>query len=449
MAILVAGALALAPAAGAAQFGYVTGFNDGMIAAGRVQDDGGLVDVAGSPFATGSSSLEAVAISADGRRLFVADYGGDQLRGYSVGAGGGLTELDGSPQPVGSAAYGVAVTPNGRYVYGSAQLDSRIAGFAVAGNGTIAPTAQGTVSAPGPNALVIDGEGKHLFSANVNGTISAFAIAADGSLDEVPGSPFATGLEPYALALAPSGKTLYLADRDDPSAIHAHRIAADGSLTELAGSPYPTGGDNAFSVTVSPDGRNVFAGNYNSNTIAGFDVRRSGALTTQPDSPYAATESPTGLTMSARGEYLYAVSGSTSPQVFSIVDGVPTDPLLMLFGTTGDLQSMALTPAQPPRAKLKAKRRVKAGKKLKLSARRSTDDGDIIEYAWRFGDGKKAVTMGPKVSHKFKRKGRYDVEVTLTDDDGCSTELVTNGQTPYCNGSQRAVATKAVKVKKR
>lgn len=450
-AALVAAALALAPTAGAEQFGYVSGFDDGGIVGGKLQPDGGLIDLAGSPFATGSTSLEAIALSADRKRLFVADSGGDAFRGYKVSGAGALTaELTGSPQPLGSSAYGVAVTPDGEYAYGSAQSDGLIAGFKVAGNGTISPTAQGTVPVGGgPNALVVDRKGKRLFSANIDGTISVFAIATNGALEEIAGSPFTTGPQPYALALAPDGKTLYLADRDSPiSAVHAHRIASDGSLTELAGSPYPTGGDNAFSVTVSPDGRNVYAGNYSSDTIAGFDVQGSGALTAQPGSPYPATENPTGLTMNAGGEYLYAVSGSTALQFFAIDDGIPTSPLLSLFGTIGDLQSMAFTPAQPPKAKLKAKRKVKAGKKLKLSAKKSKDDGDIVEYAWSFGDGKKTVTMGPKVKHKYKKKGKYKVKVTLTDDEGCSTKLVTNGQTPYCNGSKQAVATKKVKVKK-
>lgn len=442
-------ALVFASAAGAKQFGYISGFNDGKIVGGELQADGGLSDLPSSPLITGSGSLEAIAISADGKRLFVADDDSGELRGYAINGSGALSELTGSPQPVGADSIGVAITPDGKYAYGSSQADAVIAGFKIAGDGTMSPTAQGTVPASGPNALVIDGKGKHLFSANIDGTIAAYTIAGNGSLELVPGAPYQTGPEPYALALAPNGKTLYLADRANPnSAIHAHAIAPDGTLTELADSPYPTGGTNAFSVTVSPDGRNVYAGNYDTDTLAGFNVKGSGALTAQPGSPYAATSEPTGVTMSADGGFLYAVSGAAALQFFSIADGVPTDPFLSLFGTTGDLQSMAFTPAQPPKAKLKAKKKVKRGKKLKLSARKSTDDGRIIEYDWSFGDGRKTTTMGSKVKHRYKKKGKYTVKVTLTDEQSCSSKLITNGQTPYCNGSKRAVATKKIKVTK-
>jgi 6-phosphogluconolactonase (cycloisomerase 2 family) len=446
--VLTAAALLAAGSAQARQVGYLSGFDDGDIVAGKLRPDGSFNALSGSPFVTDSSSSQAIVVSADGRRVFLADESDGALRAFKVAKNGSLTEAGGSPQPTGDSAYGVATTPDGKYVYGSADSDDLIAGFKVAGNGSISPTAQGTVTVPdGPHGIVIDRKGKYLFSANGAGSVSAFTIAGSGALTEVPGSPFGSIDAPYALALAPNGKTLYVANRDAPiSGVHAFAVNNDGTLVELLGSPWPTAGNNAFSITVSPDGRTVYAGNYDDDSVAGFDVQGSGGLTPQSGNPYMSTESPAALTSNANGSYLFVNSGSTALQAWSVAgDGVPTNPVFDLFGTRGDFQSIALTPAQPPKAKLKAKIK---GKKAKLSAKKSKDDGRIIEYAWKFGDGKQTVTMGPKVDHKYKQPGKYKVKVTLTDDDACSTKLITNGQTAYCNGSKQAVATKKAKIKR-
>jgi hypothetical protein len=52
-----------------------------------------------------------------------------------------------------------------------------------------------------------------------------------------------------------------------------------------------------------------------------------------------------------------------------------------------------------------------ARKKVTFDARKST--GKIVSYSWKFGDGKKA--KGKKVKHKFKKRGRYTVALTVRD----------------------------------
>lgn len=448
---LVGAALVLAPFAGAKQYGYISGFNDGSIVGGKLKGSGDLTGLAGSPFGFGATSLEGIATTADGKRLFTVDSGGSNIYGFGVAGSGALSDLPGSPQPVGASPYGVAATPNGKHVFAAAIGDDLIAGFRVAGNGTLSPTAQVSVPSPDATGIAIDRKGKYLFAAGAAtpGTVSAYAIGGNGSLSEVAGSPYPAGIRPYALALAPDGKTLYVADSDSPTSLHSYRVAGNGTLAELPASPVLSGGDGGFGIAVAPDGGSVYVAHYFTDDIGGFDLDASGEPTAQTGSPYPGPSPPAALTIDAAGEHLYAVSGNAPLQISALVDGVPTNPVASLFGTVGDFQSMAFTPAQPPQAKLKAKKKVKRGKKLKLNAKRSKDDGTIVEYAWRFGDGKQKVTMGPKVKHKYKRKGRYKVKVTLTDDEGCSTKLITDGRTAYCNGSKQAVATKKVKVKKK
>ncbi len=51
----------------------------------------------------------------------------------------------------------------------------------------------------------------------------------------------------------------------------------------------------------------------------------------------------------------------------------------------------------------------------------SDADGNIIRYAWDFGDGQNAV--GVVVDHKYKQQANYTVTLTVTDNDGLANTL--------------------------
>ena len=56
-----------------------------------------------------------------------------------------------------------------------------------------------------------------MFVANeVSNDISAYRIGSDGALTAIPGSPFAGDIGPYALAVDPTGKFLYVVNRGSP-----------------------------------------------------------------------------------------------------------------------------------------------------------------------------------------------------------------------------------------
>ena len=56
-----------------------------------------------------------------------------------------------------------------------------------------------------------------------------------------------------------------------------------------------------------------------------------------------------------------------------------------------------------------------------LDGSESEDVDGIIEiYSWTFGDGKSAT--GVSVTHKYAKEGVYEVELTVTDDDGATED---------------------------
>lgn len=59
------------------------------------------------------------------------------------------------------------------------------------------------------------------------------------------------------------------------------------------------------------------------------------------------------------------------------------------------------------------------------SASTAADPFNIVEYSWDFYDGQSDSTSGAVVSHSYDEAGEYVVQLTVTDDNGCSnTNLV-------------------------
>ena len=63
-----------------------------------------------------------------------------------------------------------------------------------------------------------------------------------------------------------------------------------------------------------------------------------------------------------------------------------------------------------------------AGEPIGFYANTSTDDGDIVHFAWDFGDGSPG-TSGIQTSHSFSMDGNFEVTLTATDNDGNASSI--------------------------
>jgi DNA-binding beta-propeller fold protein YncE len=101
---------------------------------------GVLNNVAGSPFATGNSPIP-VAIDPSGNVVLVGNTGGDSLSAYTIGAGGALNPVAGTPVSLGSISQpqSVAVDPLDKFVYVS-NVPHEVSGFTLnPSTGTLTP----------------------------------------------------------------------------------------------------------------------------------------------------------------------------------------------------------------------------------------------------------------------------------------------------------------------
>ena len=84
---------------------------------------GGLSEVAGSPFAAGTQPFSVV-LNKAGTDVYVANQSDSTISGYSIGLGGQLTALSGSPYPAGSLVTALAVDNSGNYLLAAARNGS-------------------------------------------------------------------------------------------------------------------------------------------------------------------------------------------------------------------------------------------------------------------------------------------------------------------------------------
>jgi len=284
---------------------------------------GTLTQVPRSPFATGGIA-NSVAFSPDGGLLATADVFPGAVSVFSVDSGGALTPVPGSPFATGGGSDSVAFSPGGGLLAtaednGSPPGVSTVSVFSVGSAGALtqvpgSPFATG----PEPFAVAFSPDGRLLATADAEGTVSVFSVSSSGMLTEVPGSPFATGGDPESMAFSPYGRLLATANLQGTVSVFS--VSSSGMLTEVPGSPFATGGYPS-SVAFSPSGAVLAAANR-PGTLSVFSVSSSGMLTEVPGSPFATGAEPESVAFSNRGLLATANYNDSTVSVFQA--GPPT-----------------------------------------------------------------------------------------------------------------------------
>ena len=122
---------------------------------------------------------------------------------------------------------------------------------------------------------------------------------------QITGSPYATGAGPFSVSLSPDGVNVYVANLTAGSISGYSRNPATGALTVLAGSPYALGAVNPYSIVVSPSGTFVLVADNAGNAVSVLARNViNGVLTPVAGSPFATGMvggTPQGVAVSPNG----------------------------------------------------------------------------------------------------------------------------------------------------
>jgi 6-phosphogluconolactonase (cycloisomerase 2 family) len=180
------------------------------------------------------------------------------------------------------------------------------------------------------SATAVAAFGKLYVSNSTTQDVSGFNINSDGSLTPLPGSPYNTGTDVAAgVAVEPMRKILYVSSTCSLTA--AFKIQADGTLVLLPGSPFGPFLGTGFMSVITKDGENLFS-DCRTEIVGSLAIQPDGSLVENPGSPFASgTFNNHGLALSNDDTLLF-VCGAADPNV-SVFSVSPTGTLTLVPGS--------------------------------------------------------------------------------------------------------------------
>lgn len=301
--------------------------------------DGSLSILPGSPWPTGghgpggpaflAAPRLGISAQANPPRLYVVDQGSDDIAVFSIAAGGALQALPDSPfRSGGIAPQGLALTPDGRFLFVGHTGSNSVVPFALGDRGEMAPAAGPIDLGSLPNGMAVTADGRFLVVAlPLLARIAILEIGPGGALGHAPGSPFRCDADTAdGIALGRGGALLYVADASlAGTEISSYSLGLHGSLGRTPGSPFLEPGEVANILLLLPGGATLAASLPGANRVATYAVGADGRPQPVTGSPFRNSPlgfGPTGLASDPLGLYLYAANAfSSTVTTFRVLGG--------------------------------------------------------------------------------------------------------------------------------
>ena len=256
-----------------------------------------------------------VAVSADGKRVYVVNQLDDDISVIDTATNTVVTTIT-----VGDSPYGVATNPSAARAYVTNSADGTVSVINTATN-TVATTI--TVGA-GPNGVAVSADGATVYVTNFAGTVSVIDTATNTVTTTIT-----VGNDPEGVAVSPDGATLYVTDHVSNSVVVID--TATNTVTTTI-----TVGDTPVGVVVSPDGTTAYVvNNDDSDSVSVIDVATNTVVDT------IAVNYPYWGAVSADGGRLYV----TNPDhgTVSVID-TATNAVISTIAVGGNPLEVAINP---------------------------------------------------------------------------------------------------------
>jgi len=195
------------------------------------------------------------------------------------------------------------------FMWVATQGDLKVTSYSIKlSNGSVSQVGSPASTGNNPVAMVLAPDGKTLFVANRDdNTVSAYAVNSDGSLGKQATTTNA-GIFPVALAVDPGSKFLFAANQGTFSSNTSGTVSVFSiqgtTLTQVTGSPFPTElpsdvtGTGPSAVIASPSGNFVYVANQFTSTVSIFSYDQNGFLTQPAGPPVPTAANPSALACS-------------------------------------------------------------------------------------------------------------------------------------------------------
>ena len=407
------------PAVSAARNGYVPNHDDGSVS---------VIDTATSARSASEISVgnapAAVAITPDGSRAYVTNTGS---RSVSLIDTSTNTRV-GNPIEVGTNPNGVVVTPDGSTAYVT-NKDSNTVSVIDTSSSQVTDTID-LPAGSGPFGIAVAQDGEKAYVVNY-GTGDVSVIDTETNI--LDGAPIHTEAQPTSIAITPDGSRLYVTNQGWRSV-----SVIDIASRQEQQMDFPIRPDG---IAITPDGSRAYVTSYAWERLRVLDTATNQWIT-EVGSP-GVYSGPRRVAITPDGLRTYIVNASNHQPPFantvSVIDN-STNTLTSARIVTGRKPyDIAIQPNQGPAASFTVTPG-KASEKTTFDASASTDsDGTVAKYEWSFNDGSPTVTtLQPVVTHVYQEAGNHSAVLTVTDNEGGSTEFVSDGRTAYHNGGDKA-----------
>jgi DNA-binding beta-propeller fold protein YncE len=245
----------------------------------------------------GGLNPRQLAVSPDGKSVYVVDIGQATVSQFDVGAGGALSPK--SPPTVVAAGQGLAVNPDGKSVY-VLHTSGFLSQFDVGAGGVLSPKSPATVATPATivAALAVSPDGHSVYIAG-NGIVAQYDVGAGGALSpKSPPTVAAPGAALGAVAVSPDGHSVYVSGAGPglTGIVLQYDVGASGALTPKSPLTVPAGPpDLSFALAVSADGKSVYVASgtvTNNFSVSQYDVGVGGTLSPKSPATVAAGRGP-------------------------------------------------------------------------------------------------------------------------------------------------------------
>jgi 6-phosphogluconolactonase (cycloisomerase 2 family) len=398
--------------------------------------DGSPSVLAGSPFPVPAmpSGVHALAFTPDGGRAVTTYLFDGGIQGHTVAPDGSIAIAgDAILTP---SIQGLAVSPDGRFAYAPTrdfkmEAPVGILGYSIAPNGAVEQLSSSPFGSGEYGDLAITPDGRFLFGIS-GGQIRHFSIAADGELSEV-GTP--TPAFVRYLAVSPDGRFLFTGSSGGGDEVRSFSIGPNGDLTQN-GMPVVVGTGLGY-FAVAPDSRTIYMPNHQTDGVVTASIGADGTLTPIGTTPVA---NPESLAVSPDGRFLYSATSGLPGTV--LVGSIGADGMATMLPFSAELRSgeptrIMVAPTPTPESSFRATRAA-PGAAASFDA---SSSARAVRFDWDFGDGTTLPDGGATPTHTYAQPGAYEVRLTVTDAQGCSTRQFYTGQTTVCPGGASATST--------